>query len=326
MLTCCSTFLPCTSQGYLASTEGMWPYSYQSCDTGILPNQTWVNGTGPDQALNSDATYALSNGQISQLPGMRFPACTCPDQGHPGPNRMVGRSAPEIDCIEAQIQVHSGRRRSYSSQSLQTAPFDVEYFWGNTSEHATIYNDTTSEINTYVGGPLQESVSTVSLNPDRGFQNTDNEFVTYGIQYDPDWDANGGGSVTWFIDGKATWTVLGTAVGPSPEMDIGQRTVPTEPMYIIMNLGMSDGFQPVYFDTTAPEENMALTFPAVMLFDYVRVYQIDGGTDRVGCDPADHPTADYIAAHPKLYQNQNLTNYNASGYPMPRNELYTGCS
>lgn len=292
----------------------------------MLPNQTWVNGSGPFEALNSDATYALSNGQISQLPGMRFPACTCEDQGHPGPNRFVGRSAPEIDCIEAQIQVHNGERQSFSSQSLQTAPFDVDYFWGNTSADITIYNDSETVINTYVGGPLQEAVSCVSLNPARGFSDTQNEFVTYGIQYDPDWDNNGQGSVTWFIDGKATWTVLGSAVGPSAEMDIGQRTVPTEPMYIIMNLGMSDGFQPVYFDTTAPSEEVAITFPAVMLFDYVRVYQIDGGTDRVSCDPPDHPTADYIAAHPALYQNRNLTNYNASGYPMPRNEMLTGCS
>jgi beta-glucanase (GH16 family) len=43
--------------GYGATTEGMWPYSYDSCDIGTLANQTYVNGTGPDAAL-----YSASDG------------------------------------------------------------------------------------------------------------------------------------------------------------------------------------------------------------------------------------------------------------------------
>ena len=26
--------------GYLGSTDGVWPYSYDSCDAGITPNQS----------------------------------------------------------------------------------------------------------------------------------------------------------------------------------------------------------------------------------------------------------------------------------------------
>lgn len=307
--------------GYLASTDGMWPYSYQSCDSGIMPNQTYANGTGPDEAIDSKATYA-SNGQISKLPGMRTPACTCPGGDHPGPNVNVGRSAPEIDCIEAQIQTKNGETHSWSSQSLQAAPFDVEYFWKNGSEYATVYDDDETAINTYHGGPLQEAVSAVSKNPDRGFQNTQGEYIRYGVEYEPDWNADGGGSVTWFIDGKATWTVKGTAVGPSAEMDIGQRTVPTEPMAIIMNLGMSSGFQTVYFNS---DEEKDLTFPAIYRVDYVRVYQKDGQKDRISCDPKDHPTADYIANHPSLYANANLTTFADSGYSRPKNRYRDGC-
>lgn len=222
--------------GYLGTSDGMWPYSYQGCDAGILPNQTWLNLTGPDQAIHSDATYAKSDGGLSSLPGMRTPSCTCSGGDHPGPNVKVGRSAPEIDCIEAQIQSHDGSYKSYSSQSLQTAPFDVDYFWGNTSDVAIIYNTSETTINTYVGGPLQEAVSSVSRNPDRAFDLTDKEYSTYGIEYKPDWNGDGSGSVTWFIDGNPTWTILGAAIGPVAEMDIGQRTVPTEPMYIVMNV------------------------------------------------------------------------------------------
>lgn len=305
--------------GYLATTDGMWPYSYQSCDTGIMPNQTFANGTGPQEAIDSKAQYA-SNGQLSTLPGMRTPACTCSGGDHPGPNRNVGRSAPEIDCIEAQIQVKDGVRNSYSSQSLQTAPFDIEYFWGNTSDKVTIYDNSTTEINSYVGGPLQEAVSSVSLNPPRGFQNTQGEYIRYGIQFDPDWNADGGGQITWFIDGKPTWTAKGTAVGPVPELDVGQRTIPTEPMYIIMNLGISRAFQPVNF-----EGDNAITFPALLRTDYVRVYQKDGGTDRISCDPPDMPTADYIARHYDIYHNANLTQYEKAGYTRPKNSYRDGC-
>lgn len=45
-----------------------------------------------------------------------------------------------------------------------------------------------------------------------------------------------------------------------------------------------------------------LTFPATLRIDYVRVYQ--KGTPKIGCDPPDHPTVDYINRHPELYQNR----------------------
>lgn len=46
--------------GYGASTEGTWPYSYDSCDTGIMPNQTNKAGTGPAGALTSNEGKELS--------------------------------------------------------------------------------------------------------------------------------------------------------------------------------------------------------------------------------------------------------------------------
>lgn len=47
--------------GYGATTEGTWPYSYDSCDYGTLANQTNPEGTGPEGALTSGA----DNGPIS---------------------------------------------------------------------------------------------------------------------------------------------------------------------------------------------------------------------------------------------------------------------
>ena len=65
--------------GYLATTDGMWPYTYNECDAGITPNQSMTDGT-------------------SELPGQRLTSCGCKGSDHPTPGK--GRGAPEIDIIE----------------------------------------------------------------------------------------------------------------------------------------------------------------------------------------------------------------------------------
>jgi beta-glucanase (GH16 family) len=55
--------------GYGATTEGTWPYTYDSCDIGTLANQTNVAGTGPDAALTS----GTDDGPISLYV---LPACS----------------------------------------------------------------------------------------------------------------------------------------------------------------------------------------------------------------------------------------------------------
>jgi beta-glucanase (GH16 family) len=96
--------------GYSATTDGMWPYSYDDiCDVGITPNQSDASG-------------------LSLLPGMKMPACTCTGEDHPSPG--VSRSAPEIDVIEASVAYLDPPDKAAigsASQSYQCAPFDV--FW-----------------------------------------------------------------------------------------------------------------------------------------------------------------------------------------------------
>lgn len=67
---------------------------------------------------------------------------------------------------------------------------------------------------------------------------------------------------------------------------------------------MSDGFQAV--------DVAHMNFPNYMLVDYVRVWQRKEG--KIGCDPADHPTAKYIADHPDIYNNANITTWKQAGY------------
>jgi hypothetical protein len=75
----------------------------------------------------------------------------------------------------------------------------------------------------------------------------------------------------------------------------------------VVNFGMSNNFQTVNFDD--------LTWPAHMLIDYVRVYQRSDG--KMGCDPSDRPTADYISRHSNAYNNPNLTTWELAGYTNP---------
>jgi beta-glucan synthesis-associated protein KRE6 len=80
-----------------------WPYTYDACDVGTVPNQTY-NGLPLAATINGDPSY---NDVLSYLPGQKLSRCTCDGESHPGPKHAdgtyVGRSAPEIDLFEAQV-------------------------------------------------------------------------------------------------------------------------------------------------------------------------------------------------------------------------------
>lgn len=76
----------------------------------------------------------------------------------------------------------------------------------------------------------------------------------------------------------------------------------------ILNCGMSNNWQNVDFAN--------LPMPSEFLIDYVRVYQ-RRGIGKIGCDPDDYPTKDYIDRHPNAYQNANNTLWAAAGYEWP---------
>ncbi|WFD30045.1 hypothetical protein MSPP1_001058 [Malassezia sp. CBS 17886] len=277
--------------GYLASTEGMWPYVYSESDVGVLPNQTFLDGSGPEAALHVTDN---GKGRLSSLPGMRFPKGTCKGQGHPGPSTSVARSAPEIDVFEVQVQGSGSKKGSYASQSFQIAPFDHNYMWGQNDSSFKIYDKDVTKQNTWRGGPLQEAVSSVTRVPESAFMETENKPCVFGLEYDPDWNGDGSGHITFFVDGKPSWTVYGSAFGPDTKADIGQRVISTEPMSIIMNLG-------VRWTVVQAHSADLFRFPK----------------------RRDHPTSKYINDNPELYYNNNLTEFDRAKWP--KNEKLTGC-
>ncbi len=279
--------------GYAATTDGMWPYSYENkCDAGITKNQSSGDG-------------------ISFLPGMRLPACTCEGEDHPTPGKS--RSAPELDALEATVgPLGPGRSNVIGevSQSLQVAPFDIwyqpNYGLSPTTypsltqslisiDFVELYDPRLTRMNGYRGGIFQQALSgLVWLNND---WYDGKQYQTYSFEYTP--GANG--HVVWYVGSEKTWKVDGRALGPNG--NIGQRMIPMEPMSIILNFGMAEGFAAIDF------AGLDKTLPATLRFDYVRIYQDEDSDPNVTCDPPGYETTDYIKAHPEAYNNVNKTSW-----------------
>ncbi|TFK18205.1 beta-glucan synthesis-associated protein SKN1 [Coprinopsis marcescibilis] len=285
--------------GFGATNDGLWPFSYDSCDVGTLPNQTYPGTQTPAAALvNGDP----ANGNVlSYLPGQRLSACTCPGESHPGPVRRngdyVGRSAPEIDVIEA--TVHEG----------------IGYAGYRTNDvvGATVFYDPDITVqNDYRGGAYQQTTSGLGMTNQSCYELTGGCFTTYGFEYRPGFDE---GYITWFNNNERAWSIFSSAMVADELTEIDRRPFPFEPMYIILNLGISPNFGAIDFEQ--------LTFPSTMSVDYVRVYQ---HPDRinVGCDPVDFPTSAYIETYKEAYTNPNLTTWEQFEQPWPKNRLMPG--
>ncbi|GAA6025255.1 hypothetical protein JCM11491_006154 [Sporobolomyces phaffii] len=300
--------------GYGAANDGVWPYSYNECDVGTLPNQTWPNGTDPYAAKHSGSRDY--GGELSYLVGQRFSACTCSADAseHPGPNVRTGRGAPEIDALEGQI-APNGIQGS-ASQSIQVAPFTAGYLWKNETPYiATNDAQWTIRQNQWHGSVYQESMSLEVQTDATSYEGAG--YTTYGFEYEPS-EGTTAGHIQWAINGTETWRLNDNAMGPSPEAGIGQRKVSVEPMSINLNLAISTKFQ-------LPEWGK-IQFPGTLRIASVRVYQKDGHRN-VGCDPKAYPTSDYINNHLEAYMNANLTTFASSPFTKPRNSLGAGgCS
>lgn len=295
--------------GYGASLEGLWPYSYDSCDVGTLQNQTL--GDYPEAAYNQGGDPETQ--AISYSAPQRLSRCTCQNEDHPGPlhadGTWKGRSAYEIDIVEAQVSQEGANELSggvgTASMSGQFCPFDLEYKWNH--QHMYINHNKTLEpddnfdmLNTYQGGNQQMSTSVVVKTDQDAYERSGGKFSEYGAQI-----TTGTGhdaSIGWTVDDELRWQVFGDAVGANEKVAISERVIMDEPMYIIFNLGISYNFGAIsnqIFDDD---------WPYIMKVDWVRVYQPTDSIN-IGCDPPGMPTAAYINKHTEAYSNPNLTTW-----------------
>ena len=214
--------------GYGATTDGLWPYSYEACDVGTLANQT-LNGQPDVQGLQLGDQG--NDYDLSFLPGQRLSSCTCPGELHPGPVYSDGtfgaRMAPEIDIYEAQID--SNLQAAAVSQSCQFAPFNAYYSWDNAT-YMELHQEATQEINGFKGNVYQQSTSVVSATNQLCYeQSTAPCYATYGFQYKPGYQSDGA-YITWINNNKPSWTLQAGGVGADPISEISARAIPQEPM------------------------------------------------------------------------------------------------
>ncbi|KAI0744973.1 beta-glucan synthesis-associated protein [Earliella scabrosa] len=302
--------------GYGATLDGMWPYTYDACDVGTAPNQT-LNGLPLASTMDNDKGH---DGALSYLPGQRLSRCTCPGESHPGPihastNEYVGRGAPEIDMFEAQVGGSAmGDGVGAVSQSGQWAPFNYQYTWNNNSDSLLIVDETISGLNDFKGGVYQQATSVVSATNQAAYEFSGYQYAVYGFQYKPGF---GDAYIAWINGGKLAWRITQAGVGPDSISEINGRPVPQEPMYLLVNLGMSPNFGFIDFEH--------ILFPSKMRVDWIRVYQ-DPNMINIGCDPPDFPTKAYIDKYIRAYTNPDLTTWvDDFKQPIPKSRLLGEC-
>ncbi|KAH7385295.1 beta-glucan synthesis-associated protein KRE6 [Phaeosphaeria sp. MPI-PUGE-AT-0046c] len=273
--------------GYLSTTDGLWPYTYQACDAGITPNQSQSDG-------------------LSYLPGQRLPSCTCPGEDHPTPGK--GRGAPEIDIIEVGA-TYPPLNMPIATQSYQVAPFDV--WWYPNYNFTAFPDNTVSGYNGYTGGPYQQAISaTTNLNKD-WFDGA--QYQKYSFEYAP---GEGKDSfINWKVGDETMWLLDGRAIGPNG--NVAARQISEEPMSLVLNLGISPAWTFIDWER--------LSFPTVMRVDYVRWYQKKGHT-MVTCDPPGFETTKYIKDHINAYTNPNFTHWDQTGHAWPKHKLNSDCN
>lgn len=224
--------------GYGGTLEGMWPYTYDACDRGTLRNQT-LHGQPKFAPEYGDR---WKDGDFNYLPGQRLSRCTCPESTmHPGPKHAdgtwIGRSAPEIDIFEAQVDPDS--LVGHVSQSGQWAPFNPGYVWPNTSDSEYhVYDRVMTAFNPFQGSVQQQATSALSITNQDCYTQETGCLSVYGFEYRAGYD----GYISWINDGKRSWDIRGHAMRANEDAMVSARAVAPEPMYIIINLGLSYNF------------------------------------------------------------------------------------
>lgn len=165
-------------------------------------------------------------------------------------------------------------------------------------------------MNGYQGGVYQQAISGLTHLNNNWYDGK--QYQIYAFEYTPGKE----GYVTWFVGKDETWTMYAETLRPNG--NIGQRTIPEEPMAMIVNFGMSNSFASLNMT------GLGALMPATMRLDYVRIYQ-DEDAISVTCDPPGFPTTEYIRAHPEAYTNPNLTLWKQTPYDWPKNSFVDKC-
>ncbi|RLN71056.1 hypothetical protein BBJ28_00006939 [Nothophytophthora sp. Chile5] len=147
-------------------------------------------------------------------------------------------------------------------------------------------------------------------------------YIDY-LVYQLEWVTGKNGYVRWMLEGSPLFEVTADAFSVVPQnanSSNPEKVMLEEPMSIIFNVALSSSW-----GTKPPNPGSACrgdgsdeavnkicdSFPMYMKLDYIRLYQ-DQGDDldadnymQVGCDPASHPTKQWIEGHLDEYEDDD---------------------
>lgn len=272
--------------GYYDSMDGLWPWSYNYCDTVAQYGQAdWANSDIIHQNFSACNDYSAEYG---------WPA-------------NVGRGSPQADVFVSQVPSGGwdGTRGAYLRQGLNLAPKippNTTHGAGLTGD-CTYTGDTCTGINfltdygyytgmdtncmyengTYLGGDTLHDCVAADSNV---YETHFDDFHRYGMWIDPS-----GQYMAWYIDDTVVFELSSTGLTNKTNPNnvtqtVGERLIPKEPMYIALGM-QSDAIGSV-------------ALPDYMEVDWVRLWQ-RSGTDSMGCDPTDYPTSTFISSRTSTF-------------------------
>ncbi|GMH39393.1 hypothetical protein BSKO_07291 [Bryopsis sp. KO-2023] len=255
--------------GYVNSTSGFWPYSYNQCEGSH--GQDWSEQ--PGQTLSACGDVSETNRTDYQI------------------ERGIGRGSPELDLLEIQ----SGPGWHNLVQSLQMAPLLPPglnwldngapgiQFPGENTGASQWYGELSGASSPRPGTRYSDTMSAATSLTEDDFK----DFQTFGLDWDPE------EYIRWYLNGELLYEINKEALQARSKgtQEVGERLIPKEPLYIIMQLAISHSWSSI---------DPNLTFPATMEIDYVRLYQ-EPGKYNLGCSPPEYPTSQWIACHPQHY-------------------------
>ncbi|TYZ61526.1 hypothetical protein PybrP1_006850 [[Pythium] brassicae (nom. inval.)] len=153
-----------------------------------------------------------------------------------------------------------------------------------------------------------------------------NAAYTSFLIYQLEWVTGDEGYIRWMLHGHPIFEIPAESilnVGQDETKSNVMRTFPEEPMYVILNVAVSQNWAshppnaaaglPCRGDGKDPVANRICdSFPMYMKIDYIRLYQ-DTATMAIGCDPATHPTRQWILDHIDEYTDDVNVHIDVNG-------------
>ncbi|ETI53612.1 hypothetical protein F443_03476 [Phytophthora nicotianae P1569] len=138
------------------------------------------------------------------------------------------------------------------------------------------------------------------------------------VEYQVEWVPGSNGYVRWMLSGDPLYEIPAKTITDPPQgasVQNPSKIMIEEPMYIIFNVAMSSKWgaqppnpkNPCRGDGLDPVANAICdSFPMHLKIDYIRVYQdlSSGSNMSIGCDPATHPTCQWILDHLDEYEDE----------------------